>query len=84
MSDSRKHRMTVWMTDNDYEYWRNEAWHERLTISGLANNMLAHARMEREQQKQLKQQQQLNQQQIQRNLPPQSISLPRSGYAGMR
>lgn len=78
MSDSRKHRMTVWMTDNDYEYWRNEAWHERLTISGLANNMLAHARMEREQQKQL------NQQQIQRNLPPQSISLPRSGHAGMR
>lgn len=78
MSDSRKHRMTVWMTDNDYEYWRNEAWHERLTISGLANNMLAHARMEREQQKQLKQQQ------IQRNLPPQSISLPRSGHAGMR
>lgn len=78
MSDSRKHRMTVWMTDNDYEYWRNEAWHERLTISGLANNMLAHARMEREQQKQL------NQQQIQRNLPPQSISLPRSGHVGMR
>lgn len=78
MSDSRKHRMTVWMTDNDYEYWRNEAWHERLTISGLANNMLAHARMEREQQKQL------NKQQIQRNLPPQSISLPRSGCAGMR
>lgn len=78
MSDSRKHRMTVWMTDNDYEYWRNEAWHERLTISGLANNMLAHVRMEREQQKQL------NQQQIQRNLPPQSISLPRSGHAGMR
>lgn len=80
MSDSRKHRMTVWMTDNDYEYWRNEAWHERLTISGLANNMLAHARMEREQQKQL------NQQQIQslRNLQPQPISLPRSGHAGMR
>lgn len=80
MSDSRKHRMTVWMTDNDYEYWRNEAWHERLTISGLANNMLAHARMEREQQKQL------NQQQIQtpRNLQPQSISLPRSGRVGMR
>lgn len=80
MSDSRKHRMTVWMTDNDYEYWRNEAWHERLTISGLANNMLAHARMEREQQKQL------NQQQIQtlRNLQQQPISLPRSGHAGMR
>lgn len=81
MSDSRKHRMTVWMTDNDYEYWRNEAWHERLTISGLANNMLAHARMEREKQKQL------NQQQIQtlRNLQQnQSISLPRSGRAGMR
>lgn len=80
MSDSRKHRMTVWMTDNDYEYWRNEAWHERLTISGLANNMLAHARTEREQQKQL------NQQQIQtlRNLQQQSISLPRSGRAGMR
>lgn len=80
MSDSRKHRMTVWMTDSDYEYWRNEAWHERLTISGLANNMLAHARTEREQQKQL------NQQQIQtlRNLQQQSISLPRSGRAGMR
>lgn len=81
MSDSRKHRMTVWMTDNDYEYWRNEAWHERLTISGLANNMLAHARMEREKQKQL------NQQQIQtlRNLQQnQQISLPRSGHAGMR
>lgn len=81
MSDSRKHRMTVWMTDDDYEYWRNEAWHERLTISGLANNMLAHARMEREKQKQL------NQQQIQtlRNLQQnQSISLPRSGHAGMR
>lgn len=80
MSDSRKHRMTVWMTDNDYEYWRNEAWHERLTISGLANNMLAHARTEREQQKQL------NQQQIQtlRNLQQQSISLPRSGRAGMK
>lgn len=80
MSDSRKHRMTVWMTDNDYEYWRNEAWHERLTISGLANNMLAHARMEREQQKQL------NQQQIQtpRNLQQQPISLRRSGHAGMR
>lgn len=80
MSDSRKHRMTVWMTDSDYEYWRNEAWHERLTISGLANNMLAHARTEREQQKQL------NQQQIQtlRNLQQQSISLPRSGRAGMK
>lgn len=80
MSDSRKHRMTVWMTDNDYEYWRNEAWHERLTISGLANNMLAHARMERERQKQLNQQQI----QTQRNLQQQSISLPRSGHAGMR
>lgn len=80
MSDFRKHRMTVWMTDDDYEYWRNEAWHERLTISGLANNMLAHARTEREQQKQL------NQQQIQtlRNLQQQSISLPRSGRAGMK
>lgn len=80
MSNSRKHRMTVWMTDNDYEYWRNEAWHERLTISGLANNMLAHARTEREQQKQL------NQQQIQtlRNLQQHSISLPRSGRAGMK
>lgn len=81
MSDSRKHRMTVWMTDNDYEYWRNEAWHERLTISGLANNMLAHARMERERQKQLNQQQQI---QTQRNLQQQPLSLPRSSHVGMR
>ena len=80
MSDSRKHRMTVWMTDNDYEYWRNEAWHERLTISGLANNMLAHARMERERQKQLNQQQQI---QVQRN-QLQPLSLRRSEHAGMR
>lgn len=83
MSNPRKHRMTVWMTDEDYEYWRNESWHERLTISGLANNMLAHARMERERQKQLNQQQiQTQRNQTQRN--PQSISLPRSGHVGMR
>lgn len=51
MSQPRKRKMTVWVTDDDYKFWENIAWENHSPMSLFVNDQLVMVRRKIEQEK---------------------------------
>lgn len=82
MSQPRKRKMTVWVTDDDYKFWENIAWQNHSPMSLFVNDQLVMVRRKIEQEEKARMNQ--NQNHPMSNQKKQPTLQPRFGRDGNR